>query len=253
MKEKIKIIIILFCIFLSVPAISLAISEEELYIERVAERIEIDLEILEKLDKAVEEDDLEEFFLILSDKYSKFQESHNIYKNRPENLSEEVVKLVNKLEEGSRDIARGSDLLFSLSEDFSEQEFMQGWNLIISGLEKYAEAQEMAEELDKEYNSTRNIYLFGVIIGIGGFLLFFFLSLKKPVAVGLKLVRNGFGFIGLGFGITLAGYLWMSGGTYYILWGLPIYGGYLILKGISVYFEKEDKMEETQEIYGNKN
>ena len=116
---------------------------------------------------------------------------------------------------------------------------MEGWNLILSGLEKYAEVEEMVKELDKEYKSTRNIYLFGTIIGVGGFLLFLFLSLKKSGVVGLKLIRNGFGLIGLGFGITLAGYLWMSGGTYYILWGIPIYGSYLILKGIFSLREKE--------------
>lgn len=246
MNFKISITIIASVLTCFIFTIVLAETNEEAYLQTLGERLNIDMQIFERIGKAIDENNLEKSLLILMTEQDEFQKSHNIYKNRPEGLDNEAVKIAERLEQASFNIINGIEFLLSLPEYFTEEDFGKGWNQIISGAERYDEAAIMINNLIEEYESTRNIYLYGLLFGIGGFILFLLLGkrtndINKSSALGL--VRNGFLFIALGFGTTLATYEWASGDTYFIFWGLPIYGGYLILKGIFSFSREEVEVE----------
>lgn len=236
------IVIILICCLFQ-PTIILATTEEEVYAKNIAERLEVDMQIFERLIETIEENNIEKYFLILELEQDEFQESYRIYKNRPSGLSSEALGVGEKLEQASLGVVNGIKLLFSLPENASESDVMEAINQIISGVEKYEEAGIMINSLIEEYESTRNIYLYGLFLGIGGFILFLFFGRSSSKRVAMSSIRNGFFFIALGSGITLAMFEWMPGDTYFILWGLPVYGGYLIIKGIHSFFTEKADLE----------
>jgi len=240
---RIKEILILSLVLMAV-GFSVRADEMDDYVERLWERFDQDLGVLERIDEALFNEDAETFLFILVSEYQSFQTSHNLYKNRPEGLEEEMVEVGKKLEFASGKIVEGTDLFISLpeSDDYTEKDFEQAGQSIDLGREVYAQVLEEMSVLFQEYQSTRKIYLYGAIGGLIG-LASSFLALRKRDkalrAAGEKMpflgfIPTGFFYITLGFGLTLISYEWLPGGTYFIFWGLPIYGGYLILKGLSL-------------------
>jgi len=121
-----------------------------------------------------------------------------------------------------------------------------------------AEIEEMAALLDKailgygevydqviilvdEYKATGNNYLYGGIVGLVGALITIIFASRysdsseesRAKKLIFATIRNGFLFILVGFGVTWVTYSFMPGDSYYIFWGLAVYGVYAI--GIAVY------------------
>ncbi len=64
--------------------------------------------------------------------------------------------------------------------------------------------------------------------------------MQEANKVADDVIKRGFITIAIGLGITFVTWLFASeGGTYYVFWGLVIYGGYIVLKGL--YYKANPK------------
>lgn len=231
----IKKIVISVLFLLGVSGFALGAVAEE-YEKQLFSRLETDLQAIDQLDQLLYGEEFEGFVFALISKRPSFQASNNVYANRPSGLSSETEQLAKDAEAASAEFLQGIELLTSLPEDFTEAQVKEAALVLDNAIIKYG---ELALGLSGGYFRFFFVYLAGTLVGAIGFLVML-IKLKKldrNIAEGqakAKLwlpIRTGFIWIGLGFGITLAGYLFMSG-TYYIFYGLGLYGAYLIITGV---------------------
>jgi len=178
--NKIFIVIFSLLLVLCISSQVIAVSSKEEYAKNLFERFNEDLLILNRINEATKKKDWEEFFFILKNERNTLQESYIIYRDRPPDLDVEMASLGQKLEKASAKTVDGIDFLFSLPEDYTDEDLLQGITMVDAGFMEYSAVAEEVSRLIEEYKTTRNIYLYGTIFGVVGFFLFIIGFIMTP-------------------------------------------------------------------------
>lgn len=214
---------------------------QEGYETKIYDRIGEDFEVLARIQDALGEENYEEMYFLILNKKPIFETSYRIYRNRPSNLSSYTGEIAEKVEKASAKIIEGAGTFERLEfEELTDYQIESAGNMIADGIVVYYEVMGRMDEDISEYYLTRNFYLYSALIGLIIGLIIYVMrriytvdhveELAKDTV--LSLAMKGFFYIAGGLGITFASFEFSESGSYYIMYGSALYGGYLILKSL---------------------